>query len=805
MLMLIGTICMMGTGAETADMVEVRGSVMNITGAQTADLTWNACNFGAFWYDLNDNLMTETLTITATDDWGNPTLTGPYDRTLDESTLVYQTHPVFHEYKLHENEADPNRTTATAMENDYTGGRIGLCVESDNPGGDCGYFIEGWMAEKYVAIDSNADKLCKLLVEFEDDDKKTLATGEEWDLGSGFTLVADQIDPENDMVWFSLAKNGAELDNEVVAAGTAYVQDRVYTYTADIGDEEDIPVFSCYVHSVFGVNDTNIVQVKYVFLIDDDVTEIETSQTYGAMEVRTASSNEIILDNDESTIDLDADTTGHIMGDMYFKTADDDTAIRFYPYVAKTESGTYELRGTVVELDANNPALVGNQIWNYSTFAVFWYDLDDDLQTENLMILAEERDKPGEDTLRYPGECTIGEGSLVYTTHPVFHEYKLHENEADPNRTTATAMENDYTGGRIGLCVESDNPGGDCGYFIEGWMAEKYVAIDTNADKLCELLVEFEDGDKKTLSTGEEWDLGSGFSLVANQIDHENDKIWFSLKKNGMELDTEVVAAGTANAQDRVYTYTADIGDEEDIPVFSCLVDAVLRVNNTNIVQVMYVFLLDDDVQEIETSESYGVMEVMTASSNQIVLINDETTLDLDAGTIEHIMGDMYFMTADNDGAGEDGAIRFYPYVECTIGDVADTTAPTISLVTLSPTTVVSGGLVTVTVVATDASGIANVTANGTTGTVMLTSIGSDIWQGTITAPGTNGTCTVAVVATDTSTNANANTDTSKSFTIIDRVAGDVTGDGVVNIGDAVLLFNWVSFPNERGTTYVLK
>jgi len=33
----------------------------------------------------------------------------------------------------------------------------------------------------------------------------------------------------------------------------------------------------------------------------------------------------------------------------------------------------------------------------------------------------------------------------------------------------------------------------------------------------------------------------------------------------------------------------------------------------------------------------------------------------------------------------------------------------------------------------------------------------------------------------------------------------DVTGDGNVNIGDAVLLFNWVSFPNERGTTYVLK
>ena len=798
MLVFIGVICTMGTGVGATETLEIRGDVVNLDGAQTTDLVWNAYDFSAFWHDLDNDLQTENLTITATDGGGNPTLS-PYDRTLEEGTLVYRTHPVFHEYELHENEADPDRTTATAMETTYTGGRIGLCVESDNPGGDCGYFIEGWMAEKYVAIDNNADELCKFLVEFEDDDKKTLAIGEEWDLGGGFSLVANQIDTGSDRVWFSFAKNGTELDSEVVSAGTANAQDRVYTYTADIGNEEEIPVFSCYVHSVFGVNDTNIVQVMYVFLMDDDVMEIETSKPYGAMEVMTASSNEIVLVNDESTIDLDPDTTEHIMGEMYFKTADDDSAIRFYPYVAKTEPGTYKLCGAVVALDWNNPTLAGDQIWNYSTFAGFWYDLDEDLQTENLMILEKERDMPGEDTLRYPGECTIGEGSLIYTTHPVFHEYELHENEADPDRTTATAMETTYTGGRIGLCVESDNPGGDCGYFIEGWMAEKYVAIDNNADELCKFLVEFEDDDKKTLAIGEEWDLGGGFSLVANQIDTGSDRVWFSFAKNGTELDSEVVSAGTANAQDRVYTYTADIGNEEEIPVFSCYVHSVFGVNDTNIVQVMYVFLMDDDVMEIETSDTYGAMEVMTASKTEVVLKNDETTIDLDADTTEHIMGEMYFKTAD-----DDSAIRFYPCVERTIGG-ADITEPTISLVTLSPTTVVSGGLVTVTVVATDASSIANVTANGTTGTVMLTSMGSDIWQGTITAPGTNGTCTVAVVATDASTNANANTDTSKSFTIIDRIAGDVTGDGVVNIGDAVLLFNWVSFPNERGTTYVLR
>jgi S-layer protein (TIGR01567 family) len=762
MLVLIGAICMMGAGVGTADTVEIRGNVVNIAGAQTTDLTWNAYNFDAFWYDLDDDLMTEELIIS------DSTLNGagPQDREIDENALTYTTHPVYHQYELYENE--------------------GLVVEGDSPALESGYFLEGWMAEKYVAVNGNADKLAELLVEFGGDDKKTLSTGEAWDLGGGFSLVANQIDPETDHVWFSLKKNGTELDTEVVAAGTANAQHSVYTYTADIGGEDDVPVFSCYVHSVFGINDTNIVQVMYVFLMDDDVVEIETSESYGVMEVMTASSTRIVLRNDETTLDLDSDTTEHIMGNMYFLTADnegagEDGALRFYPYVEYTEPGTYEVRGNV--LDLLEPQTNATE-WNCTTFAAFWYDIDDNLMTEDLTILANTLDGTIGNQDR-----EINENALIYTTHPELQQYELFENE--------------------GLVVEGDSPALESGYFLEGWMAEKYVAVNGNADKLAKLLVEFEDDDKKTLSTGEAWDLGGGFTLTANQIDPENDKVWFSLAKNDTELDSEVISTGAAvsggDKNDSVYTYTADIANEDDIPVFSCYVHSVFVVNDTNIVQVMYVFLMDDDVLEIETSESYGVMEVMTASASQIVLRNDETTLDLDADTIEHIMGNMYFKTADNDGAGEDGALRFYPYAECTIGGVADTTAPTISLVTLSPTTVVSGGLVTVTVVATDASGIANVTANGTTGTVILTSVGSDIWQGTITAPGTNGTCTVAVVATDASTNANANTDTSKLFTIIDRIAGDVTGDGVVNIGDAVLLFNWVSFPNERGTTYVLK
>jgi S-layer protein (TIGR01567 family) len=579
--------------------VEVRGEVVNLTGTQEEDLVWNAYNFAGFWYDPDDNLEMENLTIMA---GALNNLTN--DRTIDEGALVYTTHPVFHEYELHENE--------------------NLTVKSGHPGGDCGYFIEGFMADEYVAIDNNADKLCELLVEFEDDDKKTLSTGEEWDLGGGFSLTADKIDLEHDRVWFSLCKDGKELDNDVVSTNGAQ-QDRVYTYTPDIGGEEDIPVFSCYVDAVFRGTESNIVQVKYVFLIDNDVVEIESGDEFGTMEA-TANSSKIIFKNDGYTIDLDTDTKEHIMGNMYFLTADDDSAIRFYPMVEYTEPGTYEVRGTVVEPDAANLPSGTDQLWDYSNFAGFWYGLDDDLATETLTI--------NRSAISFPSDRVLDEGTVVYKTYPVYQEYELHED--------------------LGLTVESGHPGGDCGYFIEGFMADEYVAIDNNADKLCELLVEFEDYDKKTLATGEKWYLGDGFALVPNQIDLDGGMVWFSLYRDGKELDSEVVSCG------EVYTYTADIGGEDDVPAFSCYADAVFRGTDSNIVQVMYVFLIDNDFIRIDSGDEFGIMEVVTVSSAGVILENDET-IDLDAGTTERIMDDLYFRIAD------DNVLRFYPFVERTI------------------------------------------------------------------------------------------------------------------------------------------
>ncbi|MEA3281047.1 MAG: S-layer protein domain-containing protein [Euryarchaeota archaeon] len=690
MIILISLVVMAYFMPASAETLEMRGTIEELDALNptlTTDRVWNYSSFAGFWYDMDDNLQTESLTILASY-WGNPTMAYPYDRTLDEGTLIYRTHPVFQEYELYENE--------------------GLTVESDNLSGDTGYYAEGWMAEEYVAIDNNADRLCKLLVEFEDDETKTLILGEGWNLIGGFVLELTDIDEAGENVTLQLSKDCSLLDTGYINTSTGIKPDRVYTYTAEIDGESNIPVCSCYVDDIFGENET--IRIKYLFLINNVVTNIESGMTYDAMEVTTASSQQVVLKNDDTTIDLDIATTEPIMGNMYFKTADDNVNdhIRFYPFVEYTEPGTYEVRGTLEELDATNPLLTINTpagtpeyeqgyTWDYSTFAGVWYDLDDDLSTETLTILAKERDAPFEDTLSYPGDREIGEGSLIYKTHPMFHEYEMHQDISDTARETQTDMEEDWDGDGIsdkavngtdlpdgtngsdlldkdiGLCVESDNPGGDCGYFIEGWNGAKYVAIDGNANKLCKLLVEFEDDDKKILRVGEKWDLGGGFALEIMGIDDEGDKVMFQLFKNNISLDMEPASTGAIDRpQERVYTYTADIGGEKNIPVFSCYVDAIFK-GSTSYVQLMYVFLIDDDVVKIKTSQIYGAMEVMTASANKVVLTNDETAIDLAPGTTKNVTDSMYFKIADNDTA-----IRFYPFVERTIGGEGPTPPATI-------------------------------------------------------------------------------------------------------------------------------
>ncbi len=656
--------------------VEIRGTVSRTTTGDanphnTSEITtstWNANNFAGFWYDLKNNKTSETLTILS--------ISG---RTIPKEYLWYNTTRQSVQYKVAEKK---NRTVEYGMDS--------TLASSVSTG--AGYYATvGWLADKYVGINGKNNKLAKLVVEQAEADKKTLAIGETWDMGDGYTLTAQSIDAKASprQAWLVLSKDGNKLDDKIIeAASTAASNDGttqgVYTYYAkSIAGETNVPLFVTYVDSVFAGATSDMVQLKYTWLISSTVTEVKSGDKFGIFKVDATEGASGLTLKSDNAITLSSDGTNDLLGNLKFRTADNTSVLRFYPIATYSDPGTYEIRGTVSRTttgDANphNTSEITTSIWNADNFAGFWYDLKNNKTSETLTILS------------ISGR-TIPKEYLWYNTTRQAVQYKVAEKK---NRTVEYGMDS--------TLASSVSTG--AGYYATvGWLADKYVGINGKNNKLAKLVVEQAEADKKTLAIGETWDMGDGYTLTAQSIDAKASprQAWLVLSKDGNKLDDKIIeAASTAASNDGttqgVYTYYAkSIAGETNVPLFVTYVDSVFAGATSDMVQLKYTWLISSTVTEVKSGDKFGIFKVDATEGASGLTLKSDSAITLSSDGTNDLLGNIKFRTADNTSV-----LRFYPKVDAVIGTPTDvtptptvggTTKPTTN-VTVKPTT--TGALV---------------------------------------------------------------------------------------------------------------
>ncbi|WP_406670503.1 S-layer protein domain-containing protein [Methanolobus sp. ZRKC4] len=336
----------------------------------------NSTNFAGFWYDIDDNLASETLTIL-----NNSALVS--GETIDEEGLWYN---------------------ATIVQADYTAEFANETPDDDNST----FPLIGLFAESYVATaDDDAGELMKLLLD--NDDKYTLRTGSALELPNGYELTAKQIDVEGDKVWMELSRDGEFIEDEVidVIGGEA-----TWTYDTDVGDTDDVIVFRALITDVFQGQVDSLAVVEGLWLLDyENILEIDSADEFGEFEVNAVSSTISMFNSGTLTLSDDKDID--LAEGLMITTADSD--LRFALVKEYTEPGTYEVRGSVA---------VATDSWTANDFAGFWYDLDDDESSETLSITVD-------------GE-TVDEEDLWYNTTIVQTSYTAdfaNETPDDDNST----------------------------------------------------------------------------------------------------------------------------------------------------------------------------------------------------------------------------------------------------------------------------------------------------------------------------------------------------------------------------------
>jgi S-layer protein (TIGR01567 family) len=309
-----------------------------------ASYTWNSYSFAGFYYNLNDNLGTEELTI------------HNIKRNIAKGDLVYKSSPM-------------------EVSFEYFG--FGK------------YQVIGFMADKYFvgyttnsAISGNdrisvlsSSQLHKVILD--DEDKRLINEGGTLTLKEGYVLKMTEVDISAGpgQIWVTLLKNGVEVDSDVVSGNDNYV------YSTTIGSAKEVPLLAIHFDSVFRGREVNVAFVRGVFQISESFIPVKVGDRYGELEISGIGSQGIEMSNQHS-IGLSRGNTIDLVGDLKIIVADSDT-LRFALSVEKT--GAFEVRGTVYpETDEWTPFNFGLNVGG--TNIGFYYDMDNDVGKENLKI-----------------------------------------------------------------------------------------------------------------------------------------------------------------------------------------------------------------------------------------------------------------------------------------------------------------------------------------------------------------------------------------------------------------------------------
>ncbi|MEI6105010.1 MAG: S-layer protein domain-containing protein [Methanothrix sp.] len=618
MMLLLATAMVVGA----VENVEVRGQVA------TADSTWNSQNFAGFYYDIKDDIGTETLSTTLTD----KKLSGdsPYG-------VKYETTAQSKEFKFE----------------------------------DWGAFnVMGFLADRYFAgyvSNENAEKnllfkestdenslsseqLQKILID--DDSEKTVTSGTPMKMEEGYELAIKSIDIDGNKVYLELSKDGSVVDSKVISPSKtdANMADKTYYYkNPAVGDQKKLVTIAAHFKNAFRGADQNLATVDGLWQISGEATDVKADTQYDKMTITSVDANAgtITMENKDNAITLSKNKDTALMSGIKIKTADNDT-LRYYIYKEITEPGTYELRGAVATAD---------NTWNPQNFAGFYYDIKNDIGTETLSTTLTDK--------KLSGDSPYG---VKYMTTAQSKAFKF----ADWGAFNV-----------MGFLADRYFAG-----YVSNENAEKNLLFKESTDEnslsseqLQKILID--DDSEKTVTSGTPMKMEEGYELAIKSIDIDGNKVYLELSKDGSVVDSKVISPSKtdANMADKTYYYkNPAVGDQKKLVTIAAHFKNAFRGADQNLATVDGLWQISGEATDVKADTQYDKMTITSVDANAgtITMENKDNAITLSKNKDTALMSGIGIKTADND------TLRYYIYKAVTIEGTTPTATENVASATVA-------------------------------------------------------------------------------------------------------------------------
>ena len=546
---------------------EIRGSVATDT------FTWTAENFAGFYYDIDDNIKTEELAATISE--GN--------KLLEPNGVVY---------------------TTTAQQDDF----------EYEPWGS--YNVIGFMAEKYFAgyldtPDSTGDVLFEesddenvlsdkqlLQILVDNDDERTVTSGTPLAMKEGYELSIAAIDIDGNKVYLELSKDGAVVDSKVISPSkdAATMKDRTYYYKKDIGDSKDVVIVAAHFKNAVRGAEQNLATVDGLWQLSDNPRNVSENTEYDKMTIQTVTNNSISMDNEDNDITLSKNKDITLMPGVAIKTADSDNDdLRYYLYKEITEPGTYEIRGNVA---------TDTFTWTADNFAGFYYDIDDNIKTEELVATISE------------GNKLLEPNGVVYTTKVMADDFEF---ELWGSYNAIGFMAEKYFAGYL------DTPDSTGDVLFEESDDENVLSDE----QLLQILVD--NDDERTVTSGTPLALEEGYELVLKGISDEG-RIYLNLLKDGELVDESFISPSVdgATIRDKTYYYCKDVGSQENLAIIAAHFKTTYKDEDYAMAVVDGIWQISETPLDVSENTVHGKMIIQTVTADSITMNNEDNSITLE-------------------------------------------------------------------------------------------------------------------------------------------------------------------------------
>ncbi len=593
------------------------------------ETTWNSFSFFGFYYDLDDDIGSEQITFRLSDiasDKSSATLSGEPDGE-GQLGVEYRTQA---QQKDFEFKSWGRYELIGFMGEGYLASYDSTVTQSMTDSGETEPYLYGKSDDKSCIARKQLSRIC-----IDDNSEITVTSGTPLELEEGYVLAIKSIDVDGNKVYLELSKDGSAVDSKVISPSKdgSVMADKTYYYKKDLGDARDMVIIAVHFKNAFTGAGQNLATVDGIWQVSDAATQVSAGTEYGKMSVSSIPDDAIVMDNRDNRVTLSRNKNVPLMGDINIITSDQKNIdatnpLRYYLAKEESETGAYEIRGSVAS---------GSFEWNAKNFAGLYYDINDNLGTEKIV-------------------ATISEGNILQ--------------EPDGIVYTTSAEKKSFNFA-------------DWGYYnVIGFMSDKYFAgyiNDENVDDASEILFDesvskgllsdydqieavlIDDKIEETVSSSTHLKLKEGYELAIKSID--DNMVYLELSKDGEAVDSGVVSPSKNGSvmADKTYCYRKDAGGARAMVIIAVHFKNAFRGDGQNLATVDGVWQISEAPNDVGVDTQYDKMRVASITADTITMDNKDNTLTLSRNKDITLMGDLHIRTADADG------LRYYLYKQVTV------------------------------------------------------------------------------------------------------------------------------------------